>query len=347
MTEVLQAPALAQALAELPPARWVVVGGVDWPTPALTAADHVLIGPGGVFVVIAVDCRDRPATVLLDAPWVDGEFRADLITRVATAATAVADLVPGVDPGHVWPVLCLDQQAMVLERCDEVTVCSTANLVSVLVSRTPVLTTRQVHTIHARLRAGIRRASAALGHVPSQPAGDASRRPRPRGVVAAAVAVGLAVAGGVALAAADLEAPQHAATLVGATLPLGSPVELAGAGGRLRVAVRDVRPATGRDGRPLLAVELELADLDRRSWTGDPARSLWLVGADGRPVRAVPARGRGVVPLRRELAGRTTVRRGHPVHGLVLLAMPAAGLPSRVELRLGEGEHGRAAWQVR
>jgi hypothetical protein len=41
------------------------------------------------------------------------------------------------------------------------------------------------------------------------------------------------------------------------------------------------------------------------------------------------------------------VRRDHPVHGLVLLEMPAAGVPSRVELRLGDGEHRRAAWQVR
>jgi hypothetical protein len=347
MTEVLQAQALAQALAELPAARWVVVGGVDWPTPAVTAADHVLIGPGGVFVVIAVDCRDRPATVLLDAPWVDGEFRGDLVTRAAAAAAAVVDLVPGVDPDHVRPVLCLDQQTMVLQRCDEVTVCSTANLVSVLVSRTPVLDTRQVHTIHARLRAGIRRASAALRHVPAQPAGEAPRRPRTRVVVAAAVAAGLAVAGGVALAAADLEAPQHTAALVDAITPLGRPVEVAGAGGRLRVAVRDVRPVAGRDGRRLLAVELVLADLDRRPWTGDPARSLWLASGDGRPVRAVPARGRVVVPLGRELAGRTSVRRGHPVHGQVLVEMPAAGLPSRVELRLGDGDHGRAAWQVR
>jgi len=339
----MQAPGLAAALATLPTTRWVVLSGLDWPVPSLTASDLVAIGPGGVFVVVVVDTRKQPATVLLDAPWVGGEFRGDLVERAAEAAAAVLGLVPGVDPDHVWPVLCFDQGPMLLERCDAVMVCSTANLVSLMTSRFPVLNTRQVHTIHARLRAGMRRAAASLRHVPAQPTGPVAEPRRPRGKVVGAVALGLAALTAAGLAVANLPAIGHAArSLVGGTAPLGRPVDLTGPGGELRVTVRSVHPAGQREGHRLLAVELVIVDLDEQSWRGSPARSLWLVDRDGDRFRArVTTRDSGAV-----LPTQATVRPGHPVHGRVLIAVPRRSEPAAVEFRVGDGRHGSAQWEL-
>jgi hypothetical protein len=342
--EILQAPGLAAALATLPNGRWVALHGLDWPTPLMTPADVVAIGPGGVFVVVVVDTRKQPATVLLDAPWVGGEFRGDLVERAEEAAAAVLGLVPGVDPAHVWPVLCFDQGPMLLEHCDEVTVCSSANLVSLLTSRFPVLNTRQVHTIHARLRAGMRRAAAGLRHVPPQPAAPVLPPPHTRGRLIGGTVLALAVLIGAGIAMANLPAIGHAArSLVAGTAPLGRTMDVAGRGGELRVTVRAVHPAGERAGKRLFAVELVVVDLDDKPWTGSPARSVWLVDADGARFRAAATtRGGGAV-----LPRRATVRPGHPVHGRVLVAVPRHAEPTVVEFRLGDGRHGSAEWQLR
>lgn len=343
MGEVQQAPGLATALAALPTTRWVVLRDLDWPTPALTTSDLVAIGPGGVFVVVVVDTRAQPATVLLDAPWVGGEFRGDLVERAAEAAAAVLGMVPGVDPEHVWPVLCFDQGPMLLERCDEVMVCSSANLVSLMASRFPALNTRQVHTIHARLRAGMRRAASSLRHVPAQPVGPVPQRHRSRGMAAGAVALGFAVIGGAGLAVANMPSIGHAArSLIDTTAPLGRPIDVAGPDAELRVTVRAVRPAGDRDGRRLVAVELVVVDLGGKPWTGSPARSVWLVDRDGSRFRAgVAARGGAAV-----LPVHARVRSGHPLHGRVLVAVPRGSEPAAVEFRVGDGRHGSAQWHV-
>jgi hypothetical protein len=338
--DLLQGLGLTESL---PTARWVVLHDLDWPTPTLTRSDLVAIGPGGVFVIVVVDTRSRPATVLLDAPWVGGEFRGDLVERAAAAAAAVLDMVPGVEPGHVWPVLCFDQGPMLLERCDDVLVCSSANLVSLVSSRFPVLNTRQVHTIHARLRAGMRRTAAGLRHVPAQPTGPVRQPRRSPGMLVGGVALGAAVVSGAALAVANLPAIGHAArSLVTSTAPLGRPMDVEGPSGELRVTVRAVHPAGEQDGKQVLSVELVVVDLEGRPWHGSPARSVWLVDKAGNRFHARET-GRGGAAV---LPVRTTVRHGHPVRGQVLVDVPRGSAPHAVEFRVGDGRHGSAQWQV-
>ena len=346
MDEALQVPAVPDALSALPEIGWVVVAGEQWPTASLGPEDRVVIGPGGVFVVVTVEVGARPATVLLDAPWLDGEFRGDLVERAAEAGAAVLAMVPGVAPEHVRPVLCFAQESMLLERCDEVLVCSTANLVSLLTSRLPVLNTRQVHILHARLRAGMRRTAASLRQVPPQRAPEESGRSRSRLLVAGgAVALALLVAAGLALAAVELERPtghpMGVGRLAGVHEPvaaLGGPATVAGPGRvRLRATVRSVRllPA-GR-----VRVRLTLTGL-RGRWSGDPARTLRLVGTRGRAVRrtrvlrAVPA----------SLSSRLSLGPGRSVRGTVLLQVPPRTRLARVAVRVGEGPRGRAGWLV-
>ncbi|HET8603474.1 MAG TPA: hypothetical protein VFM09_06060 [Marmoricola sp.] len=353
MGEVLQVPPVADALALLPASRWVVVGDTAWPTPLLGDADRVVIGPGGVFVVVEVDSRERPATVLLDAPWVEGEFRGDLVERAENAAAAVLHTVPGVDPAHVRPVLCFVQEPMLLERCDDVLVCSTSNVVSLLVSRPPVLSVRQVHTVHARMRAGLRRAVAGLQQVPQQAGSPDSERLRARGLVAGiAVALVLLVAAGLGLAAAELGGSGAGIVGIGALVDgtprtsaapsLGRPVLLAG---QVQATVLGVHRVAGQ---PLVEVRLELLTVSGRARAVHPARSLWLVAGSGRRFAgSSPARVRGVVPAARLLPAATRLRPGRPVRGTVLVAVPAGTRIAQVGLRLGEGRAGWATWSVR
>ena len=353
MGEVLQVPPLADALALLPASRWVVVDDPAWPTPLLAATDRVVIGPGGVFVVIEVDCRERPATVLLDAPWVDGEFRGDLVERAAGAAAAVLQAVPGVDPAHVRPVLCFAQEAMLLERCDDVLVCATSNVVSLVASRSPVFTTRQVHTVHARMRAGMRRAVAGLQQVPQQPTSPEDERLRSRGLVAGiAVVLALLVVAGLGLAAAELGGAGDSVVGIGALTggtartpslpPLGRPVLL---GGGVQVTVLAVRQLPGRSSA---AVRLELLAVGGRHRAVHPARSLWLVDASGRRHPAVgPAAARGAVPAAQLLPATTRLSPGRAVRGTVLVPVAAGSRVTRVGLRVADGRGGTAVWAAR
>lgn len=346
MDEVLQVPAVVGALAQLPEIGWVVVATAQWPTPSLGPDDRVVIGPGGVFVVVTVDVGTRPATVLLDAPWLEGEFRGDLVDRATEAAAAVLAMVPGVAAELVRPVLCFAQESMLLERCEEVLVCSTANLVSLLTSRLPVLNTRQVHTLHARLRAGMRRTAASVRQVPLQ------RAPAPAGpsrsrllVTGGVVALALLVAAGLGLAALELDHPTGHAVGLGrlagvheAVAPVGGPATVVGPGRvRLRATVRSVRLLP--HGR--IRVRLVLTGL-RGRWSGTPARALSLVDTRGRDVRTT--RVVRVVPA--SLGSRLSLGPGRSVRGTVLLRVPPRTRLSRVGVRVAEGPHGRAVWLV-
>jgi hypothetical protein len=88
-------------------------------------------------------------------------------------------------------------------------------------------------------------------------------------------------------------------------------------------------------------VRLTLTGL-RGRWSGDPARTLRLVGTRGRAVRrtrvlrAVPA----------SLSSRLSLGPGRSVRGTVLLQVPPRTRLARVAVRVGEGPRGRAGWLV-
>jgi hypothetical protein len=179
----------------------------------------------------------------------------------------------------------------------------------------------------------MRRAGAALDHVPTQArgAGDAHRR-RPAVAAAFAVALAMLVVAGLGLAVAALDGSaasggSASGALAGSrTAPrpamLGRPMTVAGrtAPAGLRVTVRSVQRAP--DGRHV-EVRLVVRPLDDRPWHGDPARAVRLVTRDGR-----------------RFAGRV-------VPGGVSVAVPPDAAPARVQFRLGRGALGVAAWRVR
>jgi hypothetical protein len=149
--------ATAAVLATLPPG-WLSLHDVRWPGRRLANVDHVLIGPGGVFVI---DSKNWTGRISLDGGHLrqNGYSREKAVAGAADAALAVSEVI---SPYAAWvhPVLCFVGQDHLSGWCREVMVCSTANLVGMLTSRPVVFTPEQVGYLHGQLDIGLRRTAA-------------------------------------------------------------------------------------------------------------------------------------------------------------------------------------------
>jgi hypothetical protein len=146
--------ATATALMALPREQWRVLHDVPWPGRPRAHIDHVVVGPGGVFVIDsrnwsgAVSVRDG---VLRQGPY----SRQGVVTSAAEAATAVARLVPTAT-SRVSPVLCLVRSDALAANAEGVLVCSTANVADLLTARSRVLADVQVKRLAVELGGGQR-----------------------------------------------------------------------------------------------------------------------------------------------------------------------------------------------
>ncbi len=126
---------VARALESLPDG-WVVLHDLAWPGRPRANLDHVVIGPGGVFVVDAknwsgrLEVRDQ---VLLQ----NGRRREPTVASAAEAAIAVQALMPV--PNLCMGVLCFVRDEPLTGWARDVMVCSTVNVVEMLTSRPHVL----------------------------------------------------------------------------------------------------------------------------------------------------------------------------------------------------------------
>lgn len=143
----------ARALAELP-TPWRAIHDVRWPGRQLANIDHVVVGPGGVFVIHAKRWTGE-VEVRHDHLLRNGLRPESSVLAVEASAIAVAGTADGVDPAMVVPVLCLVRDEDVTGRVGEVLVCSTTNIAEVLGERAPVIDEAEVEAIHARLRSGL------------------------------------------------------------------------------------------------------------------------------------------------------------------------------------------------
>jgi hypothetical protein len=162
----------ADALAMLPAAGWFVLHDVRWPGKRFANIDHVVIGPGGVFVIDSkawsgrVEVRDG---VLRQ----NGYKRESAVSDAAEAALAVAERVPGLDPYAAKPVLCFVGGHHLEGWARDVMLCTPQNLVAMLLSRPVVLDGPTVRRTLLHLQQSLAAASSA------QPCA-ASRRQRSR-----------------------------------------------------------------------------------------------------------------------------------------------------------------------
>jgi hypothetical protein len=146
--------AVGRLLAQLP-SEWHVLHDLAWPGRTRANIDHVVIGPGGIFVIDAknwsgtVEIRDHVLTQ-------NGRRREGAVVSAAEAAIALQAVVPPV--GVCMGVLCFVRDEPMTGWARDVMVCSTGNLVEFLLSRPPVL--------H---REGIQLSVSAIRHHASRP----------------------------------------------------------------------------------------------------------------------------------------------------------------------------------
>ena len=122
------------------PAPWVVVNDLRWPGRQRANIDHVVIGPGGAFVV---DSKAWSGDITINEDIRQNGRRRDLATAAQDAATAVHEQLL-VDLAQVIGVVCFVRDEAIAGAINEVLVCSTFNLVHMLQSRPEVLTEQQV-----------------------------------------------------------------------------------------------------------------------------------------------------------------------------------------------------------
>lgn len=170
--------ATAAVLVGLPPS-WTAIHDVKWPGRRLANVDHVVLGPGGVFVI---DSKNWSGNVALRNGRLvqNGRSREKSVAHAADAALAIAELI-GPHATHVFPVLCfVDQGRSLAGWSRDVMICSSTNLNEMLLSRPAVLTPADSTDAWFRLDAQLRAAVAAK-HDPAvsrdRVAGRASPRP--------------------------------------------------------------------------------------------------------------------------------------------------------------------------
>lgn len=125
------------ALMALPPS-WTVLDHPAWPGGRFENVDHVVIGPGGVFVI---DTKSWPGRVTIENGVLlrDGRDDTPALCEVSAAARSLVELVPSLRPDHVHGVVCVADGPHRVASVADVLVCSPARLVAEVVGRTEVL----------------------------------------------------------------------------------------------------------------------------------------------------------------------------------------------------------------
>lgn len=150
----------AEVLAELPPG-WSAIHDVRWPSRRLANIDHVVVGPGGIFVI---DSKNWSGKVTVDQGVLrqNGRSREPAVAGCADAGLAVAELV-GLHADKVFPVLCFVTDERLTGWSRDVMICSATTLNEMLLSRSRILTAEQVRESCLRLDAQLRAATATQG----------------------------------------------------------------------------------------------------------------------------------------------------------------------------------------
>jgi hypothetical protein len=371
--------ATAQALKALP-RDWVVMHDVRWPGRRFANIDHVVIGPGGVFVIDS-KLWAGSLTIVDDVLRVNGYKRETAVYGVADSAIAVSELIPGIDPYLVKPVLCFVRDQHVTGWLRDVMVCSTANVVGMLTSRSAVLSSERIRELaalfSAQLSPATRRGTSAASTPPSRVPRTGARPRGPSGPAAVAGAVVLGTTGAakglrllaklvvgvlplvlMVLLLTHLDVLSKGAADVitkqlEPSVPLGRPVMIRGTATRPALELTADRLVKARSrgtgskpahGMRLLAVRLELAATGSETYRRGPQSIATLVDRTG--VRYHPDPTFRQTSAGRALPEAVRVRPGRRVTGYLIFPVPRRAVISRVEYAVDLAYGGTARWDV-
>ncbi len=166
--------ATATALATLPADAWTVLHDLKWPGRTYANIDHIVVGPPGVFVI---DSKNWSGTVAVRNGVLrqNGYARETDVDSAARAASVVAPLVPLLRRDLVRPVLCFTRDEQLTGAVRQVLICSTANVVTLLTSRSPVLSPDEVRQLSSDIEKALRASPPAPSR--SRRHSSAARRP--------------------------------------------------------------------------------------------------------------------------------------------------------------------------
>jgi hypothetical protein len=363
----------AQALAMLPAAGWFVLHDVRWPGKRFANIDHVVIGPGGVFVIDSkawsgrVEVRDG---VLRQ----NGYKRATAVADAADAAIAVAEQAPGLDPHVAKPVLCFIGDHDIEGWARDVMLCTPQNLVAMLVSRPALMDAATVRRTLMYLEQALAAATSATPRAASPrsrlvraPAARARATPRSKNVVrreAGRLLAGLAVIGATFVGAHVLM--DHSDDIARAITPKTPAATSAGENKRGLGATQALPAATGRpplqvtaaqartvhrvgttphlfDGHRFFGVRFTIINRGKRVWVSQPGTCYEVAGES-----VVPRPGGSAIRIRegRVLPDPIRLAPGHRVTGYVVFQVPIGEPITSVKLTVGPGKPRTVSWRI-
>lgn len=170
--------AVQELLAQLP-AEWTVFHDVHWPGRSRANIDHLVVGPGGVFVI---DAKNWSGSMQVrDGVLRQNGYRRDsAIESAKAAAAAVASLAPSLPSSAVVPVLCFTGDAATDGALGGVVLCSADQLLQYLLRRPATMSQEWLDYLRFELDMSTRAAT-------GPPAAPITLPPPPARSVAAAV----------------------------------------------------------------------------------------------------------------------------------------------------------------
>jgi hypothetical protein len=132
-----------RALRALPGGQWHLMHDVRCTLRRLANVDHIVVGRAGVCVI---DTRNWMGRLEVDAQVLtqDGDGREATLDRVVESSQALSDVIPGLDPQVVVPVLCFNRDEPISGWARDVLVCTAGNVVDVLTSQRRLLDPAEV-----------------------------------------------------------------------------------------------------------------------------------------------------------------------------------------------------------
>jgi hypothetical protein len=364
--------AAAHVLGALSAEGWRIFHDVRWPGRAHAHIDHVLVGPGGVFVIDALvwtgEIEVRSGSLRLD-----GRRRARQVIASAAAAMAIGELLPSVSPKAIRPVLCFAREEPIYGWSGDVMICSTDNVAAFLTSSPRVLDEAEMTEIAEVLAISLQCASQRIPAALSTYAGDTSstaprreprrdkrppRAPLRRPVRAAAVVGVLAVAVAVAfqlgiLARLGELGASAAHRVVAPTKPIGTAVTVPGLGSRPSLQVTAGTPRLTRSklpgvkvmpGNQLVAIPVSVHNTGDKAWKSTADVQAELTDTSGATYSSDPAytsvRGGEALPA------TITLPAEQRTSGLVVFEVPRGVQVAKFQLRVGPALPTTLKWSV-
>lgn len=172
--------ATAEVLNQLPP-PWFAMHDVRWPGRSRANIDHVVVGPGGIFVI---DSKNWSGNLALSGGVLrqNGHSREKAVAGAADAGLAVADVIRTY-AGTVHPVLCFVGGSGLMGKARDVSVCTTSDLVRFLLIQPTVLDPRQIQDACMRLDAQLAPAATSPLGIPTSRRRRSPKRSQPRRAV--------------------------------------------------------------------------------------------------------------------------------------------------------------------